>query len=251
MSVIGATDWHAKLVATGQSAALNSPSTESYLTDFLNEAARKIGPAFYTAWHSNLGYLDGVVRIEAGQWILELGAKVSGSALPFTKSGTRMIPVPSRDLSTLPSSAVSSWVIQEDGSVKVDRAAFLDFAEFASSGRSFENMVDLMWVPDLAEGGKGKVKSLRDVQLNLKTGKEEIRDWLKAFSAFDATPTFAVCLQEDTFTDDNNPGVQVGLLLKQVAKQGDTAILVKIGFYNTRSLRVRDVETRSVDWLIW
>lgn len=69
MSVIGATQWYEDHIAEHGTAPPEADLVLGlYPVAFLNEAASKLGPTFFTGAPTDLRYLSGAVTLENGTW---------------------------------------------------------------------------------------------------------------------------------------------------------------------------------------
>jgi hypothetical protein len=245
MSVVGATDWFNQYVTEHQEAPGDDNLVlEYYPVSFLNEIAAKIGPSFYGAMHTDLGYLLGAVDLRRGKWELSSDAKAVGSALPFTQSSTPMVPPQKYEFSQYNHPSIQEWVIQQDGSVRVLQAGYLTFGEDELVEKDGEDMIIAPAVgKDFPKGLSG------DTEIDT-LENEDLEEWLRDFGDASSAPNFAVCLNQQVYLNRDIPGPQVGLLLKQVGRVGNQSFLVKVGLYFTRASRAWDISAKPVDWII-
>lgn len=244
MSIVGATDWFTKQISEhGTISVEENLVLGFYPAAFLNEVAQKIGPSFFSAMHTNLGYLAGAVNIKQSEWALDEKSKAPGSTMPFTASSTNMAPPQKYEFSTFNHPSIKDWLIQNDGSVVVRHAGFLTFGDDEKVEKDNQDMII---APDIDHDNAG---GLEGFEIETKES-QDLETWLKEFSCPDSNPNFAVCLNQQIYLNQDIPGPQTGLLLKQVAKQDETIIMVKIGLFFTTSSRAWDISTKSVNWLI-
>jgi hypothetical protein len=244
MSVIGATEWFTSQISEHGTVSVEENLVLGfYPATFLNEVAQKIGPSFFSAMHTNLGYLAGTVNITQGEWVWDQNFKVSGSAMPFTLSSTNMVPPQKYEFSTFNHPSVKEWVIQNDGSVVIRHAGFLTFGD---DEKVEKDNNDMLIVPNMGDDDIGSIEEIEIETLE----SQDLDTWLKEFSCPKSNPNFAVCLNQQIYLNQDIPGPQIGLLLKQVAEQRETIIMVKIGLFFTRSSRAWDISTKPVNWLV-
>jgi hypothetical protein len=244
MSVIGATEWFTNQISEHGTVSVEENLVLGfYPATFLNEVAQKIGPSFFSAMHTNLGYLAGTVNITQGEWVLDQKLKASGSAMPFTSSSTNMVPPQKYEFSTFNHPALKEWVIQNDGSVVIRHAGFLTFGDDEKVEKDND---DMLIAPNMSDDDIGSIEEIEIETLE----SQDLDTWLKEFSCPKSNPNFAVCLNQQIYLNQDIPGPQIGLLLKQVAKQDETIIMVKIGLFFTRSSRAWDISTKPVNWLV-
>jgi hypothetical protein len=235
MSVVGATEWFTKHVAEHHS----SPETDLvhglYPSSFLNEAARKTGAVFYATIASNLFNLEGTVDITDGAWKPLDWSRGIGSLLPFATTPTTLLPQEQDSQDWYGHASVSSWHIESDGRVCITEAGVLATSITTRSGSSKDggeedsgsDIQALILIP-------GIFSTTLQTQINLS-------QWLRTFWGADAAPNYAVSVFQQT------KKVQWGLILKTVGEKG---VLVKIGTFLTSSVKVEDVPTRKVDWIV-
>ena len=242
MSVVGATEWF-----TSHLDRYRSPPPENNLVlgyypgAFLNEALCKIGPTFFTAVPSDLNYLTGAVDLREGSWAISHRGKAVGSALPFTSSSTHLQPPQKYAPAAWNHPAVADWKIQNDGSVRVRRAAIFTYSETDAIEKIEDD-----WITAPITDEKGHITLNSEVSL----ARGDLEDWLRDFSSPEEAPNYAVCLYQQIYLSQDIPGPQSGILLKQVKAEGSQVSLVKVGLYLTYSCFARDVPTTEVDWII-
>ena len=242
MSVVGATDWFTSHLNEHR----NPPPENSlvlgcYSGAFLNEALRKIGPTFFTAAPSDLNYLTEAVDLSGRSWAILDRGKAVGSALPFTSSSTHLQPPQKYAPAAWNHPAVADWEIQNDGSVRVRRAAIFTYTETDAIEKIEDD-----WITAPIPDEKGHVSLDSEVSL----ARGDLEDWLRDFSSPGEAPNYAVCLYQQIYLSHDIPGPQTGILLKQVKAEGSQVVLVKVGLYLTYSCFARDIPTTEVDWII-
>lgn len=244
MSVIGATEWFTKQISEHGTVSVEENLVLGfYPASFLNEVAQNISSSFFSAMHTDLGYLAGVVKITDDEWALVPEYRAPGSAMPFTSSATNMVPPQKYEFSTFNHPSVKEWLIQANGSVAIRHAGFLTFGDEEKVEKDYD---DMLIAPNM---GHGYIGSIEDIEIET-LESQDLEGWLKEFSCPKSNPNFAVCLNQQIYLNQAIPGPQTGLLLKQVGKHGDTTIMVKIGLFFTRSSRAWDISTKPVNWLI-
>lgn len=244
MSVIGATEWFTNQISEHGTVSVEENLVLGfYPAIFLNEVAQKIGSSFFSAMHTNLGYLAGAVSITQSEWALDQKPKASGSAMPFTSSSTNMVPPQKYEFSTFNHPSVKGWVIQNDGSVVIRHAGFLTFGD---DEKVEKDNNDMLIAPIIGNDGRASMEEIEIETLE----SQDLEIWLNEFSCPKSNPNFAVCLNQQIYLNQDIPGPQTGLLLKQIAEQGEAIIMVKIGLFFTRSSRAWDISTKSVNWIV-
>ena len=218
-------------------ASHTSPPEESlihdmYPAEFLNEAARKIGAVFFATVTSNLLSLEDAVSTADGKWIPIDSSRGVGSMLPFTKTSTVVVSQQHHAWDWYGHPSVSSWVIDKDGKIHIRRAGVLGAShddDVIGSDCSVSNseVLAAIHVPGIFSTTLQKPVNLSH--------------WLSTFWAAEESPNFAVSIMQQT------KRMQWGLILKAI---GRTHTLVKIGTFLTASLKVEDVPTTIVDWVV-
>jgi hypothetical protein len=238
MSVVGATDWYRTHVAKTKTAPSEANLVLGlYPLPFVSEAAKKLGPTFYTAIPSELQYLQSVVDLSRGHWEFTADPHPVGSLLPFSK-GPGYFHVPTAPLmAEQHHPAVREWEICRDGSVTIKKAGILTLS-------SVDEAEAIVFAP-LYDGDETihydtPVRQVEAVDLG---------GWLADFEDPDRAPNYAVSLYQMTHFN-NSVGLHVGLLLKSCGNFGAQTKLVKVGIFFTKAVGVCDVHVAEVDWVV-
>jgi hypothetical protein len=124
-------------------------------------------------------------------------------------------------------------------------AAF--YATVSSDLRHLKDVIDIegdQWkLRDSSEGAGSLLPFTRAETINTSNNQTNLEEWLQAFHVKQSEPSqnFAVCLFQQSHQS------LFGVILKQVGKEDR---LVKIGNFNTNAIRVEDVPSMKVDWLV-
>ena len=213
-----------------------------YPLSFLAEAAAKLGPTFYTAIPTDLGFLSGVVDLSSGSWEAQADTKAIGSVLPFTASSTILIPPVNFAHDSYCHPAVQTWALNQDGSLTVKQAGILTFGPEGKVKKDYGDSI-------LAVDHTAKDELSYNTALTTLECKD-LEKWLDGFADPATAPNYAVCLYQENYYLDRGPGPQIGLLLKKVDDVGSQTRLVKVGIYGTRASRAEHIPTTLVDWVV-
>jgi hypothetical protein len=95
-----------------------------YPLAFVSEAAKKLGPRFYTSYPSDFRYLQSGVDLSRGRLEFVVDPRPVGSLLPFSKcQGYFHVPTAPR-MAEQHHPAVREWEICQDGSVNIRRPGY-------------------------------------------------------------------------------------------------------------------------------
>jgi hypothetical protein len=238
MSVVGVTDWyrnHVQLTGTAPSEA--DLVLGLYPLPFVSEAAKKLGPTFYTSIPSELRYLQPVIDLSNGYWNLLADPQPVGSLLPFSRSPGYFHSPSTPVAIEQHHPTVQDWEVCQDGSVRIKKAGILimnpeDEVEAIVFAPLYDEQETIHYDTQVREVD----------QVNLGA-------WLADFVDPARAPNYAVCLyQMPNF--NNSIGIQTDLLLKSCGTFGAQTKLVKIGIYFTKALEIHDVPITDVDWAV-
>lgn len=244
MAVTGATDWYVEQLRKSK----RRPPEENlvlglYPLPFVQEAARKAGPAFFTSLPTELRYLSTVVDLQAGVWRFRADNNPAsvGSMLPFSREPGFLMPPQTPTQQEYGHPSVETWQIQQDGSIVVRQAGILQL----TSGDQVEAIV---YAPLYDEND----------QIHYDTSDAmvdgvDLGGWLEDFSDPQNAPNYAVSLyQFSALEQASEVGLHTGLLLKLCAEEADgkSSKLVKVGLFFTKAVGITDVPPVEVDWVI-
>jgi len=226
MSVIGAVNWHRRLVATSKLPDAESLVLDTYPLPFLKEVRDVLGASFFSSNYTYCSFWDVFERGDEG----DLVAKVTGTLFPFTPLGLgdpRLV-FASESSSWQDHPSVKSWKIMGDGRVKMPRAGIL--ASWDDPVDSEEIIATVMGPGLDPEADQKTLETL---------GQVNLRQWLR--SLFPTVRKHAVSLWQGP------NGWSQGFILQDVI--GNGKIYAKIGDYYTPAQEGRPMPpTRTVNW---
>jgi len=171
--------------------------------------------------------------------------------LPFGSVFGEAIKPPSdfEHLHPMEHESVSTWVIENDGSVKISHTAILASSELSTSkSKDIMNATVLL----IFTRGDGALAEALEGNWNLKDLYGEMNVDLNEWVRIHASSCYAVCLGSyDEYDDDDNfVGNCFGVLLRRVREE----YLVKVGMFfvhHKGNMREEDVPlSTKVDWIV-
>lgn len=223
MSVIGATNWYKASIREGSISATTSQLVMGYYpAEFLNEVAQKLEAPFFATVSSDLAPLESVIDMGAEGWAPRNSSLSVGSMLPFRSIQGHVLSPAHAYAEVQSHHSVRTWLICQNGSVKIEQVGILS----SSTTISTTILQASVRVPGLFSTGIGE--------------QCDLHEFIRTFRTDSSCSNFAISLYQQT------KKFHAGIILKQIEKNK----LVKTGTFVTDAVKVEEVDSTAVSWIV-